>query len=108
MKVLIIYHSLYGHTLHLARAVEEGVSSVAGVDAILRRAPEFPHTEAELESGDGYASKIWKEQKATAVCTLDDLRDCDGLLIGSPTRYGNMTAQMKALIDSTASLWLSG
>ncbi|HYG21410.1 MAG TPA: NAD(P)H:quinone oxidoreductase [Verrucomicrobiae bacterium] len=108
MKVLIVYHSAYGHTLQLARAVEEGVKSVAGIEAVFRRAPEFPHIEKELESGEGYSSKVWKEQKSIPVCTVDDLRDADGLLIGSPTRYGNMTAQMKALIDGTASLWLSG
>jgi NAD(P)H dehydrogenase (quinone) len=108
MKVLIVYHTVYGHTLLLARAIEEGVKSVSGVEAVFRRAPEFPHVEKELESGEGYATKIWREQKAIPVCTLDDLRQADGLLMGSPTRYGNMTAQMKALIDSTASLWLSG
>lgn len=108
MKILIVYHSLYGHTLQLARAVEEGVKSVSGVEAVFRRAPEFPHTEKELEAGEGYATKVWREQKNIPVCTLDDLREADGFLMGSPTRYGNMTAQMKALIDSTASLWLSG
>ena len=108
MKVLVIYHSLYGHTLQLARAVEEGVKSVAGVEAVFRRVPEFPHNEKELESGDGYAAKMWQEQKSIPVCTVDDLKEADGLLLGSPTRYGNMTAQTKALIDSTASLWLSG
>ena len=108
MKVLVVYHSVYGHVLQLARAVEEGVKSVSGVEAVFRRAPEFPHTEKEFEAGDGYASKIWQAQKNTPPCTLDDLREADGLLLGSPTRYGNMTAQMKALIDSTASLWLSG
>jgi NAD(P)H dehydrogenase (quinone) len=108
MKVLIVYHSLYGHTLQLARAVEEGVKSVTGVEAVFRRAPEFPHTEEELEAGDGYSTKIWREQKSVPVCTVEDFREADGLLMGSPTRYGNMTAQMKALIDSTASLWLSG
>ena len=108
MKILIVYHSLYGHTLQLARAVEEGVKSVSRVEAVFRRAPEFPHTEKELEAGEGYATKVWREQKNIPVCTLDDLREADGLLMGSPTRYGNMTAQMKALIDSTASLWLSG
>jgi NAD(P)H dehydrogenase (quinone) len=46
--------------------------------------------------------------KGIQVCALDDLREADGMLLGSPTRYGNMTAQMKALIDGTASLWLSG
>src|SRR5437762_13233156 len=100
MKVLIVYHTTYGHTLQLARAVEEGVKSVAGVEAVFRRAPEFPHVEKELEAGDGYGSKIWHEQKSTRACTLDDLREADGLLMGSPTRYGNMTAQMKALIAS--------
>src|SRR5258708_4823687 len=91
MKVLIVYYSLYGHTLQLARAVEEGVKSVPGAEA-----------------GGGHAAKIWREQKSIPACTVDDLREAEGLLMGSPTRYGNMTAQMKALIDSTASLWLSG
>ena len=108
MKVLVVYHTTYGHTLQLARAVEAGVKSVAGVEAVFRRAPEFPHVEKELEAGDGYATKIWKDQKDIQPCTLDDLREADGLLLGSPTRYGNMDAAMKALIDSTASLWLSG
>ena len=108
MKVLVVYHTTYGHTLQLARAVEAGVKSVAGVEAVFRRAPEFPHVEKELEAGDGYATKIWKDQKDIQPCTLDDLREADGLLLGSPTRYGNMAAAMKALIDSTASLWLSG
>ncbi len=108
MKILIVYHSVYGHTLQLARAVEQGVKSVPGVEVVFRRAPEFPHVQKELETGSGYASKIWKEQQTVPACTLDDLREADGLLMGSPTRYGNMTAQMKALIDSTASLWLAG
>jgi len=108
MKVLVVYHTIYGHTLQLARAVTEGVKSVAGVEAVFRRAPEFPHTEKELEAGEGYATQIWTEQRSIPACTLDDLREADGLLLGSPTRYGNMTAQMKALIDSTASLWLAG
>ena len=108
MKILIVYHSLYGHTLQLARAVEEGVKSVSEVEAVFRRAPEFPHTEKELEAGEGYATKVWGEQKPVPVCTVEDFRQADGLLMGSPTRFGNMTAQMKALIDSLASLWLSG
>jgi hypothetical protein len=75
MKVLVVYYTVYGHTLQLARAVEEGVKSVAGVEAVFRRAREFPHTEKELEAGEGYATKIWKEQKDIPVCTLDDLRE---------------------------------
>src|SRR5258708_15316362 len=108
MKVLVLYHTVYGHILQLARAVEEGVKSVAGVEAICRGAPEFPHVEKDLEANEGYETKIWRQQKDIQVCALDDLREADGMLLGSPTRYGNMTAQMKALIDGTASLWLSG
>lgn len=108
MKVLIVYYSLYGHTLQLARAVEEGVKSVPGIEAVFRRAPEFPDTEKELETGQGHAARVWREQKSVPVCTLDDLKEAEGVLFGSPTRFGNMTAQMKRLIDSTASLWLSG
>ena len=110
MKVLIVYHSLYRHTLQLARAVEEGVNAVAGVEAVFRRAPEFSHIEEELEPGEGYASKVWKEQKDTPACTLDDLRECDGLLLGSPTRYGNMTAQMKShrFDREPVALWRKG
>ena len=108
MKVLIAYYSLYGHTLQLARAIEEGVRSVPGVEAVLRRAAEFAEAEKDLEAGEGYASQMWKEQQAIPVCTVDDLREADGVLFGSGTRYGNMTAQMKRLIDSTASLWLKG
>ena len=81
MKVLVVYHTIYGHTLQLARAVTEGVKSVAGVEAVFRRAPEFPHTEKELEAGEGYATQIWKDQKSIPACTLDDLREADGILL---------------------------
>ena len=75
MKFPVLYHTVYGHTLQLARAVEEGVKSVAGVEAIFRRAPEFPHVEKELEAKDGYETKIWREQKELAP-TAEDLAIC--------------------------------
>jgi NAD(P)H dehydrogenase (quinone) len=107
MKVLIVYYSLYGHTYALARAVERGVASVSGAEAVLRRVEEFA---AVLEStrDSSHAQAMREEQKKIPVCTLDDLRMADGLVLGSPTRYGNMTAQVKQLIDSTAGLWLKG
>ena len=107
MNILIAYYSLYGHTLQLAQAAQRGASSVAGVEAILRRIAEFPENEKDIENNK-YAKKVWDQQKDTPVCTLDDLKKADGLLLGTPTRYGNMTAQMKRLIDSTAVLWLEG
>ena len=107
MKLLVVYYSLYGHVLQLARAVEEGAKSVAGVDVILRRVAEFD--EVIRKTADNQHLVNVREQQANIpVCSLDDLREADGVIFGSPTRYGNMTAQMKQLIDSTASLWLKG
>jgi NAD(P)H dehydrogenase (quinone) len=108
MQVLIVYHSVYGHLLQMARAVEEGVASVQGVEAVLRRADEFSENSSKWEQDEGHASKVWAEQKDIPVCSLEDLRKADGVLFGSGTRYGNMTAQMKRLIDSTGELWLDG
>jgi NAD(P)H dehydrogenase (quinone) len=107
MNILIAYYSLYGHTLQLAQAVQRGASSVAGVEVVLRRIAEFPENEKDIENSK-HASKVRDQQKDIPVCTLEDLRKADGLLLGTPTRYGNMTAQMKRLIDSTAALWLEG
>jgi NAD(P)H dehydrogenase (quinone) len=107
MKLLVVYYSMYGHVLQLARAVEEGAKSVAGVEVILRRVAEFD--EVIRKTADNQHLVNVREQQANIpVCTLDDLREADGVSFGSPTRYGNMTAQLKQLIDSTASLWLQG
>ena len=107
MKLLVVYYSLYGHVLQLARAVEEGAKSVAGVEVTLRRVAEFD--EVIRKTADNQHLVNVREQQANIpVCSLDDLREADGVMFGSPTRYGNMTAQMKQLIDSTASLWLKG
>lgn len=108
MKILIVYHSVYGHLLQMARAAEEGAASVDGIEAVLRRADEFPENTSQWEQGEGHASKVWAEQKSIPVCSIEDLREAQGVLFGSGTRYGNMTAQMKRLIDSTGELWLDG
>jgi len=93
--------------LKMAKAACEGAQSVSGVEVIFRRVPEFPEVEEQVQS-DRHAKAVWEQQKDVPVCSLDDLRSADGLIIGSPTRYGNMVAQMKKLIDSTAALWLEG
>ena len=107
MKILIVYYSMYGHTLQLARAVAEGVRSLEGADVMLRRVQEFEVVDKVIDENE-FARQVREQQKDIPVCTLDDLREADGVIFGSPTRYGNMTAQMKQLIDSTASLWLKG
>lgn len=107
MKILVVYYSMYGHVLQLARAVEEGARSVAGVEVTLRRVQEFDAVDKIIDSND-FARAVRDQQKEIAFCSLEDLREADGILFGTPTRFGNMAAQMKQLFDSAASLWLKG
>lgn len=107
MRTLIVYYSLYGHTYKLAQAVHEGASSVPGIEAVLRRVEEFDIVVKKTADDPGLKS-VRDMQKNVPICTVEDLRAADAVIFGSPTRYGNMTAQMKQLIDSTASLWLKG
>ncbi|HEY6482095.1 MAG TPA: NAD(P)H:quinone oxidoreductase [Steroidobacteraceae bacterium] len=100
-QVLVLYYSRTGSTAELARHVCRGIESVAGVRAVLRTVPsvspesEAPPARAVPPSGPPYAS-------------LEDLRQADGLVLGSPTRFGNMAAPLKYFLDCTAALWISG
>ena len=98
-NVLVLYYSLKGQTAALARHAARGIES-AGAEAIVRTVPKVSAateaTEAAIpEEGPPYAS-------------LDDLERCDGLLLGSPTRFGNMAAPLKYFLDGTSGLWLNG
>ncbi len=107
MKILIVYYSMYGHALQMAKAVAEGASSIPQAEVMLRRVQEFPEVDKIIDQNE-FASQVREQQKDIPVCTVDDLREADAVILGSPTRYGNMCAQMKQLIDSTAQLWLKG
>jgi NAD(P)H dehydrogenase (quinone) len=107
MRILVVYYSMYGHILQLARAVEEGARSAGGVEVIVRRVREFEEVKQKIESSE-HARAVMEKQKDIPVCTVEDLRDADAVIFGSPTRYGNMIAQMKRLIDSTVDIWLAG
>ena len=108
MTILIVFYSQYGHVWTLAKAVAEGARRVEGAEVVLRRAEELPHVVRHMEQEQGYSYQIYQKLQEVPVCTLDDLREADAVLFGSPTRYGNMAAQLKALIDSTAPLWMKG
>jgi NAD(P)H dehydrogenase (quinone) len=107
MKILVVYYSMYGHTLQLARAVAEGASKVPQAEVMLRRVEEFDVVDKKIDDNEP-ARQVREQQKDIPTCTLDDLEAADGIIFGSPTRYGNMAAQMKQLLDSTVSLWLKG
>lgn len=99
-EILVLYYSRFGATEALAREVCQGVDSVTGCTARLRTVPAVSSvtdaSEPDIpDSGPPYASK-------------DDIRECAGLVMGSPTRFGNMAAPLKFFIDGTGGEWMSG
>jgi NAD(P)H dehydrogenase (quinone) len=96
--ILVLYYSRHGATAELARQVARGIDSVAGCRARLRTVPPLAPA--------GSASPAPSE--GAAYATHDDLRDCAGLVLGSPVRFGNMAAALMAFFDGTSSLWLTG
>ena len=99
-EVLVLYYSRNGKTAQLARLVARGVEEIAGMTARLRSVPPVaPVTEvsAPPEPDDG-----------APYATIADLRECAGLVLGSPTRFGNMAAPLKFFLDTTAADWVSG
>jgi NAD(P)H dehydrogenase (quinone) len=100
VEILVVYYSRYGNTARLARQICRGVESVPGASAKLR---SVPPVSAESER----PVKAVPEEGAPWA-SLADLAACDGLILGSPTRFGNMAAPLKYFIDQTASLWAEG
>ena len=98
--ILVLYYSRYGSTAEMARQIARGVEEVSGMEARIRTVPEVSticeSTEPSIpDEGAPYS-------------TLEDLKGCAGLALGSPTRFGNMAAPLKHFIDTTSQLWLSG
>lgn len=106
-RVLIAYYSTYGHVHQMADAVEEGANRVSGAEVRVRRFPEIPAAREAMSSDEAYVS-AQRAQEGHPEVTHDDLRWADGIIWGTPTRYGNMTAQMKQFLDTTGSLWGNG
>jgi NAD(P)H dehydrogenase (quinone) len=98
--VLVLYYSRSGHVATMADHIARGVESVSGIDARMRSVPSVSPTCEQTEPA--------VPEQGAIYATLDDLRECSGLILGSPTRFGNMAAPMKYFLDSTSSVWLSG
>ena len=99
-EILVLYYSRYGSTAEMAQCIARGIEAIPNCQARIRTVPPVSTvceaTEDEIPAeGPPYA-------------TLEDLQECSGLALGSPTRFGNMAAPLKYFIDSTSSLWLSG
>lgn len=98
--ILVLYYSLHGSVKQLAAHIAHGIDSVQGARARLRTVPKV------VAESEGPAKPV--PDSGAPYATLQDLEECAGLALGSPTRFGNMAAPMKYFLDGTSSLWLSG
>ena len=98
--VLVLYYSRSGATAQMAQLIGRGIEQVTGIEARLRTVPAVSTVTEATEPDIPDSGAIY--------CTEDDLRNCEGLVLGSPTRFGNMAAALKYFIDNTGALWLSG
>jgi NAD(P)H dehydrogenase (quinone) len=99
-KILVLYYSSYGHVETMANAVAEGARS-AGAEVVIKRVPE-------LVSDEVAKASHFKVTQAAPIATVDELPDYDAIIVGVPTRFGNMAAQMKNFLDQTGALWFGG
>jgi NAD(P)H dehydrogenase (quinone) len=100
-KVLVLYYSMYGHIERMAQAVAEGAREVAGTEVDVKRVPEVM-SEAALKKAGA------KLDQPAPVATVQELPGYDAIIFGTPTRFGNMTGQMRNFLDQTGGLWASG
>ena len=100
-KVLVLYHSMYGHIETMANAVAEGARGVAGVEVTVKRVPETMDADIFKNAGG-------KTDQAAEVATPAELADYDAIIVGTPTRFGSMSGQMRNFFDQTGGLWAKG
>jgi NAD(P)H dehydrogenase (quinone) len=99
-KVLVLYYSSYGHIEAMAAAVAEGAASVPGTEVFVKRVPEL--VPEEVAKGAGI-----KLDQAAPLADPNELADYDAIIFGTPTRFGNMAAQMRNFLDQTGGLWFT-
>ncbi len=99
-KVLVLYYSSYGHIEAMAAAVAEGAASVPGTEVFVKRVPELVPDDVAAASGV-------KLDQVAPVATPGELADYDAIIFGTPTRFGNMAAQMRNFLDQTGGLWFT-
>lgn len=99
-KILVLYYSTYGHVETMAGAVAEGARG-AGASVTIKRVPELMPEDVAKAAGA-------KLDQTAPIATVDELPDYDGIVFGTPTRFGNAAAQMRNFIDQTGGLWFTG
>jgi NAD(P)H dehydrogenase (quinone) len=105
MKVQVVFYSMYGHIYKMAEAVAAGAREVQGSEVTLYQVPELVPEEALERTGAKAARAAFAH---IPLATPDKMTEADALIFGTPTRYGNMAAQMRNFLDQTGQLWLKG
>jgi NAD(P)H dehydrogenase (quinone) len=100
-KILVLYYSMYGHIETMANAVAEGARSVEGTEVTVKRVPDLVPEDVARKAGA-------KLDQVAPIATVNELPNYDAIIFGTPTRFGNMCAQMRNFLDQTGRLWLSG
>jgi len=100
-ELLVLYYSMYGHVEIMAGAIAEGARSVDGVEVTIKRVPELMSEDAMRKAGGRFS-------QAAPIASPKELGDFDAIIFGTPTRFGNMAAQMRNFLDQTGSLWMNG
>jgi NAD(P)H dehydrogenase (quinone) len=100
-KVLVLYYSMYGHIETLAKTVVEGARSVEGTEVTIKRVSDLVPEDIARKAG----AKLDQE---APIATTDELANYDAIIFGTPTRFGNMCAQMRNFLDQTGKLWMNG
>jgi NAD(P)H dehydrogenase (quinone) len=106
MKILVMYYSTFGNVFQMAQQVAEGVKEVPGAEPVIRTVPELMPQKVVDSRED--MKKGREKQKDVPLVTLDDLREAGAIAFGTPTRFGNVSAQLKNQIDQFSQLWLAG
>lgn len=106
MNVLIVYYSTYGNVFKMAQLVAEGVREIEGAEPVLRTVSELIPEAVIYSREDMKAGR--EMQKDVPLVTLDDFREAGAIAFGTPTRFGNVSAQLKNQIDRLSQLWMSG
>lgn len=100
-KILVLYHSTYGHVERMAEAVAEGARSVEGATVDVKRVPELVPEDLAKQSG-------YKLDQAAPIAKPEELADYDAVIVGAGTRYGTAASQMRNFLDQTGSVWMKG
>jgi NAD(P)H dehydrogenase (quinone) len=103
-KVQVVFYSMYGHIYRMAEAIAEGARSVPGVEASMFQVPELDPADALERSGAATAKEAFAH---VPVAKVEQLGEADAIIFGTPTRYGNMCAQMRSFMDQTGGLWMT-